>query len=698
MDKKLISILVANLFVAAPAFAQSDAFVLEGSVSVGGIHVDDKDAADASKLNEFRDLSNGGLVDFTLTGRSNRYWIDLFGENLGRDDHYVNLRGGMYDLFKYRLYSDQLKHNFLFGGRTPYAGAGSTENTATFPQLDPATWNSVDVGYKRRDDGGFFEFQGASPWYFRVDGNQVTQSGTKVGASSQGTSPTNGYVDLLFPTEYSTRNAAVEGGYNTKKMHVAVSWMTSKFDDDNESFTWTNGFFGNGVDRSFLPPDNKYSRLAANATFRQLPLNSTLALRLTDDELKSDAALATSVLAAAGAITATPANVGTFNGKIENRTYTVALASNPARNLDTRIYVNHYKRDDKSTHVEYGGTIGPEANEPYSYDKKNWGVDAFYRINRQNRIGAGYDHLDMEQERFDFNETRDKKWFVEWKTSMLENVSARLKYTDLKRTSNFLLANDGANANDVLFWNRFLKAYDFADVDQKTWKATVDLSLVEFLDISLEGIAKENKYKDMVLGRLGDDRHEFYASVSYGNPDSARFTVFGDMENVKYHSRHRVVGSASTAGAYDPATAPTAANYNWEGTARDKNWAFGVALDLPATEKLMVKASAVYYKTDGSLDFAAAPTIAAATYPQPVANYDDAKRTSFNLKGIYSLSKSISITAGYAYEKYTYKDAQFDGYRSTIPANNRADSYLLGYYANPEYKANIIYGLLTYRF
>lgn len=162
MNKKLISILIANLFIAAPVFAQ-DTFKLEGSVSLGGVSVDDGDAVDAAKLNQFRDLSDGGLLGFDLRGRGARYWLDLFGENLGRDDYYVNLRGGMYDVFKYRLYSDQLKHNFLFGGLTPYANAGGTNVTATLPNTNTATWNSVDIAYKRRDTGAMFEFQGASP-------------------------------------------------------------------------------------------------------------------------------------------------------------------------------------------------------------------------------------------------------------------------------------------------------------------------------------------------------------------------------------------------------------------------------------------------------------------------------------------------------------------------------------------------------
>gem|GEM_PF-3966913 len=559
MNKKLISILIANLFIAAPVVAQ-DTFKLEGSVSLGGVSVDDGDAVDAAKLNQFRDLSDGGLLGFDLRGRSARYWLDLFGENVGRDDYYVNLRGGAYGAFKYRLYSDQLKHNFLFGGLTPYANAGGTNVTATLPNTNTATWNAVDIAYKRRDTGAMFEFQGASPWYFRVDGNQVEQSGNKLGAASGGMSPGNGMADIVFPTEFSTRNASVEGGYAAKTMHFSVSWLTSKFENDNEVVNWYNGYF-KGTDTVYLPFDNKYSRIAANGTIRKLPLGSTLAVRFTKDELESDGFLGATVLGANGASLTTLPNADSFDGKVENKTFTVALASTPMRGLDTRLYYNKIDRDDKSTHVTFTGTASsgtPYENEPYSFERDNWGVDAYYRVNRQNRVGVGYDVLDIERHRFDFDESKDKRWFVEWKTSMLDNVSARVKYQDLTRDSNFLLANDGTGPQDVAYWNRFLQAYDAANLDQKSWKATLDFSPAEFLDISIEGITKENKYRDMTLGRLKDTRREVYASLSYGNPDTARFTVFGDVENVKYDSRHRVVGAATQTGARpgDPSHRP----------------------------------------------------------------------------------------------------------------------------------------------
>lgn len=705
MNKRLLSILVANLFVAAPAYAQD--FTVEGTVSAGAINVRNKDdVVDAAKLNEFRDFSSGGLSAVDIKGRGSRYWFDLFGENVGRDDQYIGVRGGVDKTLKYWLSSDSLRHNFLFNGHTPYANPGGLEQRppSNFALLNEGLWTPLDISYKRRDDAVGFELQALSPWYVRVDGNRVKTSGTKVGSSSQGLSPGNGYVDLAFPVDYETRNASVEGGYSTKTMHFALSWLTSKFENENESFAWQNGFWGNGLDRTYLPPDNKYSRLAGNATFRKLPLNSTFAARFTTDELKSDTGLATSALGTTtgGSVTTGP-NVGTFNGKVENETFTLALASNPAKGLDTRLYYNYAKRDDKSTLVDFNspgttGAGGPFDNEHFSYKKKNWGFDAFYRLNRSNRVGGGYDYLDTERTRFDFDSSKDKKWFAEWKNSSLENLSARLKYTDLKRDSNFLLANDGVNAQDVLFWNRFLKAYDVTDLDQKNWKLTLDYSPMEFLDLSFEGTRKENKYRGQVLGRLDDDRKEYYFGVSYGDPSSVRFTAFIDREYVEYNARHRVVGTSTATGAYDPATADTATNYNWLGTNKDTNHAVGLTVDFPATEKLMIKGSVVHYRTDGSMDFAAPPLISAATYPQAMSAYDDSKRVSMNVKGIYAFSKQWSVTGGYAYEKYSYKDAGYDGYRYTIPAANRADSYLYGYLANPNFSNHIVYGMVSYKF
>ena len=188
--------LCAALLIAAPAFAQTaqtaqtaeEPFVSTGQATVGGI-VTNTTGKDLSKFMEYQDLRDGALSNFGFVGRDSQRWIDGYGENFGRDDMYINIRGGMYDLFSARFYSNWIPHNLMFNGATPFFGAGTSNLTATFPAPDPTTWNPLNLGYERKDTGGSFEWKAQSPWYFRVDGNHVTTNGTKVGSGSNGTSP-----------------------------------------------------------------------------------------------------------------------------------------------------------------------------------------------------------------------------------------------------------------------------------------------------------------------------------------------------------------------------------------------------------------------------------------------------------------------------------------------------------------------------
>jgi MtrB/PioB family decaheme-associated outer membrane protein len=704
MNRKVLGILVAQALAIPAALAQeakeAPDFRIFGTVGIGGLHSDTSDTPDASKLNEYRDLSSGLLTNFDVRGRGSRQWFDLFGENLGRDDDYVTLRGGMYDMFKYRVYTDALRHNAMFNGITPYSGAGSALQTAAFPSLDPSKWNSLDIGFKRRDTGAFFEYQGADPWYFRVDANQVDWKGSKVGSSSQGTSPGNGFVELAFPVDYKTRTATVEGGYNTRRMHFDLSWMTSKFENSNDSVSWTNGYFGNGLDTTYLAADNRYQRFAGNASFRQLPGSTTVAARFTIDELKSGVTLGQSVLnGTGGQITSTLPSASVFNGEVKNETFTVSVNSAPWRGWDLRGYYNYRKRDDDSTRVTFQAPDVAES-QPFSYKKNNAGFDAYYRFGRGNRIGAGYDWLDTKREgRADYDSTEDKRLFVEWRNTSIEDLAARLKYTRLERDSNFLHANDGTSSADSAYLNRYISQFDLSNVKQDQWKLTLDYTVMERLDLGFEGILKTNKYDQNTLGRLKEDRREVYLNASYGWPNGARFTVFGDAEEIKYDSQHRKIDNNALAGAYDPNSAPNASNYNWAGNIKDRNWAVGAAFDWPTTDKFSLKASWIYYKTDGYVDLALQQGVpSSVTSPVPIPAWDDTKRTSLTVKGVWAFSKTWTFTGGYAYEKYDYSDSQFEGYTNIISGSSNQNAYLDGIYARPHYKTNILYALVSYRF
>src|SRR6202008_927586 len=118
---------------------------------------------------------------------------------------------------------------------------------------------------------------------------------------------------------------------------------------------------------------------------------------------------------------------------------------------DTKIYYNFNKLANKSTAVEFaaGTTVDcggvPCDNALYDYRKNKFGIEGIYRIDRGNRLQGGYDYLDVDQNRFDYNNVRDNKLWVEWKNTSVENLTFRVKYWYLQRRSDFLLSNVGVD-------------------------------------------------------------------------------------------------------------------------------------------------------------------------------------------------------------------------------------------------------------
>jgi len=110
-------------------------------------------------------------------------------------------------------------------------------------------------------------------------------------------------------------------------------------------------------------------------------------------------------------------------------------------------------------------------------------------------------------------------------------------------------------------------------------------------------------------------------------------------------------------------------------------------------DKVRLYASAIWQKGDGGVDFTA-PSVANA---QNITNYDDFQKRAFNIKATYKASRELDLVLGAAYEKYTYSDIQMDGYINNIRTGSN-QSYLTGAYANPNYRVNIIYGMLAWRF
>ena len=144
------ALLLTALAAAMPgALAQMAAPTTSGYVGIGGLTTSDPNSLNPFKLEEYRDLRDGVIVTVDLRIDAQDWWSRLFGENIGRDDQFIELKGGKYGVFKYSLYNDKIVHNLTFNAITPFNGVGS--NSLTFPGTAPpstntATWNRFAYG------------------------------------------------------------------------------------------------------------------------------------------------------------------------------------------------------------------------------------------------------------------------------------------------------------------------------------------------------------------------------------------------------------------------------------------------------------------------------------------------------------------------------------------------------------------------
>lgn len=705
--KPAVFLLTALAAAVSTAFAQQAA-PFNGSVSITGIATD-VTSDNRFRFEEYRDLDDGVTGGFDLRFGGNGWYNRLFGENVGRDDQFIELKGGRYGIFKYTLYGDDIVHNLTFGALTPFNGVGS--NRLTFPgpsaAASTATWNRFDYGLQHKNVGGTFEAQASpnSPFYVRVTANRKNTDGIRP-LGGAGGSPGGPAYELPAPIDYTTTDVSGEVGYSSRKLHLSANVLWSKFEDHSDFLFWQSPqvLTGYNQEQSTLASDNKLQRISLNGMIKQLPLDSSLALRGTYTKIENSLPVYNSWLVTSGTtgtqrIAST--NVSTFEGEIVNKTFSAALNSRLAKDFDSKVYYNWYKRENDSTEVVYTTTgfngcdivlnatgtatttLPTCSTEFFHFKKDNFGAEVAWRVARYNKLTLGIDYTDVERERFDYDRSKETKVFLEWKSGAWDVADFRVKYQHLRRKSDFLLA-DYPN----IFESRFAR-FDVAPLDRDQIKVSADANPAPLFDLGGEIIYKRNKYKDTFLGRTGDRRHEVAVSASYGDLKALRVTAFADYEHSHYNSRH---WAGAVATFPNPNTAGTA--YLWESRVEDDNYLVGVGAEWRVNDRLRLVGSAIYSKADGSVDFATQNNLG---NPLNIDRYDNFKKTTLNLRGIYAMTKKIDVSLGAAYEKYDYSDIQLDDYIYNIRTGT-SQNYFSGAYAFPNYKATIVYLTLTYKF
>lgn len=686
----IIGAAVAILGLFGTAYGQEGK--VSGEVSLTGVVREGKDSS--AKFNEYRDLRDGvyGSVDLRYDEPKN--YLYFKAKDVGYGTQSYDLSGGRWDTFRLNVNYDEIPHHFTYDARTFYTGVGTQQlsyGPGAVPNPNPDTWNTFDYSVKRKNLGANLRMDLLNPFYLSVSADQQKKAGVyPLGAA--GTSPGGIAIELPTNVDYRTNSFQVETGYSTKPLFVAVSYLYSQFDNANGVQGFRNPATVNtaaATDYLFLPPENDYWKLGLQGGVK-LPFQSKFSMDLATSRATSTARLANSYV---DNVSAAASNIGIqgltgiglssqdFHGKASTDQYRFVLTSNPVPFLDTKLFYKYYNKSNGSDIIVVtdAGTV---MNKLFDYRKDSYGLETGFKLPAHLRLTAAYTYTKTDRARDDLPRNRDNLFDVGLKWTGLGFMSAKVGYEHLDRAADFT----GVSTADAPL-DAWIRRFDAAPLRRDSYKTSLEFYPLESLSFNIGYQYKQADYQETILGLTDHNAHEFNADVDWQAHKRLRLSGYFDFEQ-------RILKQLQRTGTTDPATAPTATQFNWASDARENTFGYGLAADIGIIpEKLSLKLAHNSVKSDGTVDY---------TYlvqPIPVAgrtqdNIDLSARDNYRLsnyvaKATYQLTKALSLSAAYAFEEYSYEDSQYTGYKYYLAVAQ--GGYLTGAYNDPNYHNHVVF-------
>ncbi|MFO0753080.1 MAG: MtrB/PioB family outer membrane beta-barrel protein [Thermodesulfovibrionales bacterium] len=696
--KTLFYSAMVSLALLSSAFAADTA--LEGSVSLTGKLVNVRGSE--AKFDEYRDLTDGIYGDVRLGYESGAYYTRLKAGDIGYDTQNYQLNGGIWGKFKYDLFYNEIPHNFTYGAKTFYSGAGTDTLTGT-KSTTVSSWNTFDYSIERKNYGGGLSFDLMKPFFLALSVTREERNGTKVNSAATG-SPGGGFVELPEPVDYTTNTFTVEGGYAKKPYFASLSYSYTDFDNSNEFlyFEHPNSLV---TDTLTLPPDNQYYKVAFKGAV-DLPWKSRFNATVSSARAKADANLLTSYFFE-GASTATNLTLSdqTFNGEVKTQNYAFALTSQPLPLLHVKVFYKYYEKENESDRITTTQDAETFTNKLFDYHKNKAGVELGIKLPAHFYLIPAYTYVRTNREREDIPETRDNIFSVDLKWTGLPFLTVKVGYERLNRDADhgILALVEGAQ-NEADSVEQYVRRYDAAPKDQDTYRASVEIYPTDNFGVSLGYRHKEADYKDTTFGLQDYRSNEYLLDADYSIGRIAKLNGYVDYERITFYQFERRYNNLDNASPGDPNPDGTSnsSNYNWDVTQRERSYNYGAGADLyMVPKKLTLRFQYDFIRSNGNADFtyytASALTGGRTNDNIDSPNWDDYRKKVFMAKAMYTATQNLSLTAGYAYEMYKYNDIAYDGYLYTFGTGNNTN-YLTGAYQDQSYTANVFFVTAAYKF
>lgn len=733
-----------------------------GQVTVGVLGLDDVASSKFTEYREvpkgasvpfFNLFSKGEKLDFKLFGYNvrqtdQRYngWLkassfDMYFDynqtphNMGNGARTIQseLAQGVWGM------SDSLQQ---FLGTTVNA-TPTTGRTVTFYDalLGPtfASANTLDISSTRKRGSATFDFAKKLPFDLSLTYMRELKSGYRGEDGGAVYGAVTSVVEVPGPLDEITQDIKVSAAKNFKKGNIHASFARNLYNNRAETLTVDNPFQwfdqpyvtspapavgGASRARWINAPDNEAS--TGNIGFllkfaKQTRIGGELAMgRWTQNAPFYPYTINSALLTPTGARADSLATLQrpSFDGKIDTTTMNLTFSSRPVENLAVKANFRSYELTNKTNRFVIAGdvadsvdrswnVVSPSADAPYGhatanvYDNKTtkFTASAAYdfgdlTLEAQGRIGR------LERTSREALKGDDNGYAITAMYHANDRVTFRGTYDDAKRTAE----------------GETLYGFQSDEAERKTKRTGIDVefSLPKGVDLSFAYFLRDVEYPNR------PDRRPVTSGAPTPGGQPFPGTPSGLLEakydsytaQITYSPNEKVelggyytYEKDRTTNQWSTTTGLNLNNFlNYKGTDETDTFGFNAMFQLKP-EVWTLSLNAMRQKVDGLMDITAreagsfytpgrtgliAPGTGGAA---DINDWDDTALTTVTAQLDYNVNEAWKISAGYWYEKYEFSDAYQAG-NLLMP-----QSIIFVLKSNDgNYKANVVYGKLSYRF
>ncbi len=539
--------------------------------------------------------------------------------------------------------------------------------------------NTIDIRTKRKQLGFGGRLKLKAPWVIDGSFKSIKKQGLRPLGGALGTSPGNTRASLLpEPVDWTDRQLDFSLGYGGKSGQIDLKYHGSFFRNAFDALRWESPFSGLGNARFTngqlsLTPKNQFHQISLSGNYLLSPSTRTrLSAVYSYGLMLQDDSFLPYTINPGGAFYRLPSD--RLDGKVAVQNAVVTLVSRPVRKLRLNASYRLNDRDNKTERQTFDYVTADSnpsqtttvRNNPYSYTRNRWNVDAKYRLHHKADLVLGYDNEEMKRHRSERRRTDEDTYRAELRLRPIAKVQASLNFRRSER--------DGSKYESEPGENPLLRKYNMADRDRDKGGITVSYQPWDFMSVSASANKTDDDYDNTEIGLTNAKRLDFNIDTSVQVSQDANAYAFYNWESIKADQ----VGSES-------ASVP-----DWKVDFDDRIDSIGVGIKkdnlLP---KVDVTLDYVYSNANGDRDIVA-PNSLVPALPYPDVS---TKVHTVKLSANYRYKKKTNFRLGYEYEKYSSDDWAVDDIRP-----NSLRNVLTIDTEAPNYSIHTLTAAVTYKF